>query len=205
MCNCKRKRDHIVYPHASRAGRIFFATTISEAISPPDKGIGLCRTGHDFVIRGMTDRPKSNYLLPTTPDSAGPVEFNRLVTRRAIKVLHIEDDPSVARAMARVLRLKGCEVFSAATRDEAMHHVGSDGLRPDLILTDFQLGERFTSEGIVAEIAARLQFKPPTILLTGTAGQPVDKAKAFADRILPKPIDIDVLLREIESLLGTRL
>ena len=86
-----------------------------------------------------------------------------------------------------------------------MQHVESDGLRPDLILTDFQIGARFTSDEIVAEIVARLQFKPPTILLTGRAGQPVDKAKAFADRILPKPIDIDVLLREIESLLGSRL
>ena len=122
----------------------------------------------------------------------------------AIKVLHIEDDPSVARSMARVLRLKGCEVFSASTREEAIQHV-EFGLRPDLILTDFQLGARFTSEEIVVEIVARLQFKPPTIMLTGTAGQPVDKAKAFADRILPKPIDTEVLLREIEALLGSRL
>jgi hypothetical protein len=34
----------------------------------------------------------------------------------AIKILHIEDDPSVARAMARVLRLLGYEVISEAPR-----------------------------------------------------------------------------------------
>jgi PAS domain S-box-containing protein len=122
----------------------------------------------------------------------------------AIKVLHIEDDPSVARSMARVLRLEGYEVASAATRDEAMQHLEVHGLRPDLILTDSQLRMGCTSDQIVAEIAARLQFKPPTIMLTGAANQHVRQARSFADRILAKPVDIKVLLREIECLVGTR-
>jgi len=120
-----------------------------------------------------------------------------------VKVLHIEDDPSVARSMARVLRLEGYEVASAATRDEALQHLEAHGLRPDLILTDSQLRNGFTSDQIVAEIAARLQFKPPTIMLTGAANQQVMKASSFADRILAKPVDIKVLLREIECLVST--
>jgi PAS domain S-box-containing protein len=121
----------------------------------------------------------------------------------AIKVLHIEDDPSVARSMARVLRLEGYEVASAATRDEAMQHLEIHGLRPDLILTDSQLRMGFTSDQIVAEIAARLQFRPPTIMLTGAANQQGEHARSFADRILAKPVDIKVLLREIERLLSS--
>jgi DNA-binding response OmpR family regulator len=47
--------------------------------------------------------------------------------------------------------------------------------------------------------------KPPTIMLTGdTADEHVEKAKATADRILPKPVNIDALLREMTNLLGTR-
>jgi PAS domain S-box-containing protein len=122
----------------------------------------------------------------------------------AIKVLHIEDDPSVARSVARLLRLEGYEVASAATRDEAMQHLELHGLRPDLILTDSQLRVGFTSDQIVAEIAARLQFKPPTIMLTGAATLEVERAGSFADRILAKPVDIKVLMREIECLVGTR-
>jgi CheY-like chemotaxis protein len=123
---------------------------------------------------------------------------------RAIKVLHIEDDPSVARSMARLLRLHGYEVATAATRDEAMQHLELQGLRPDLILADSQLGVGLTGDELVAAIAARLKFKPPTIMLTSvTACQP-EKVKSIADRILPKPVDVDVLLHEIEILLGTR-
>ncbi len=73
----------------------------------------------------------------------------------AIKVLHIEDDPGIARSMAMVLRLEGYEVTSAASRDEALEHIDAHGLRPDLILSDFQLPMGFTGDQVVAEIAAR--------------------------------------------------
>jgi DNA-binding response OmpR family regulator len=116
-------------------------------------------------------------------------------------LLHIEDDPSVARSVARALRLAGYKVVSAATRDEVMQFLEVQGLRPALILTDFQLGEGFTGDMIVAEIAELLQFRPPTIMLTGVSGPGVEHAKACADRVLTKPVDVSVLLREIEDLL----
>jgi two-component system, chemotaxis family, CheB/CheR fusion protein len=120
----------------------------------------------------------------------------------AIKLLYIEDNPSVARSMAKLLRLYGYDVISAATRDEAMQHVKVRGLRPDLILTDFELPNGFSGDKIVSEIAARLRFRPPTIMLTGGTedlhGKVID-----VDRILAKPVDIKLLVREIELLRGT--
>ena len=129
-------------------------------------------------------------LLMTAPRTVG-----------GIKVLHIEDDPSVARSMARLLRLQGYEVASAATREEVMHHLEVNGLRPDLILTDSQLRMGVTGDELVSEVAARLQFKPPTIMLTSDTGAYAGQAKSIADRILPKPVDINALLHEIEDLL----
>jgi DNA-binding response OmpR family regulator len=123
----------------------------------------------------------------------------------AIKVLHIDDDPSVASAIARTLRRNGYTVAGAANRDEALLHVEVHGFRPDLILTDYQLGMGFAGDVIVVEIAARLKFTTPTIMLTGSASEQVKSAKSFADRILAKPVDINVLLREIEGLLHKRL
>jgi len=122
-----------------------------------------------------------------------------------IKVLHIEDDPRVARSMGRLLRLKGYEVVSAATREEVRQHMRVGGLCPDLILTDFQLALGLTSDEIIADIVARLQFKPPTIVLSGGATGPhAAKIKSIADRILPKPVDIETLLHEIDELLKVR-
>jgi two-component system, chemotaxis family, CheB/CheR fusion protein len=120
----------------------------------------------------------------------------------AIKLLYIEDNAGVARSMARLLRLHGFDVVSAATRDEAMQHVEIRGLHPDLILTDFELPNGFTGDKIIDEIAARLRFRPPTIMLTSGTGDLHGKV-IDVDRILAKPVDIKLLVREIELLLGT--
>jgi CheY-like chemotaxis protein len=121
----------------------------------------------------------------------------------APRVLHIEDNLSVSRAIARVLRLKGYKVFSAATREEAIGHFDVHGWRPDVILADFQLARGSTSERIVAEIAARLGSKPPTIVLAGTMDLRTESAaKSFADRVLIKPVDFEVLLHELDVVLN---
>jgi two-component system, chemotaxis family, CheB/CheR fusion protein len=104
--------------------------------------------------------------------------------------------------MARLLRLHGYDVVSAATRDEAMQHVKVRGLRPDLILTDYELPNGLTGDKIVGEIAAQLRFRPPTIMLTSGTGDLHGKV-TDVDRILAKPVDIKLLVREIELLQGT--
>ena len=105
--------------------------------------------------------------------------------------------------MSMLLRLEGYDVIGAASRDEAMQQVDVHGLRPDLILCDYQLPLGITGDEIIAELAAKLPVKPPTIMLTGDiADKHFEKARAMADRILPKPVDVNLLLREIETLLG---
>jgi CheY-like chemotaxis protein len=160
----------------------------------PLDGLQKSTTQRSFVLRGVEKNASVDMPAQAIPaPSLG-----------AIKVLHIEDDLSVARSIARALRARGCEVASAATRDEAMQHLEVHGFRPDVILTDYQLEMGVTGDVIVAEIAARLQFRPPTIMLTGVASQQVAGVKSFADRTLAKPVDINALLCEIESLLRDR-
>jgi CheY-like chemotaxis protein len=122
----------------------------------------------------------------------------------AIRVLHIEDDPRVTKAVARRLRLEGYEVISAASGDEAIQRV-EDGLLPNLILTDYHLPLEMTGDQVITEIATRLGFKPPTIMLESSRGPEVEGLRSAADRIFAKPADMDVVLREIGRLLGTRV
>jgi CheY-like chemotaxis protein len=121
-----------------------------------------------------------------------------------VKVLHIEDDPGVARSMARVLRLKGYNVISASSGDEAVKMV-EEGLIPDLILTDYHLPSKMTGYEVIIEIAMRLGFKPPTIMLASVPDPRAEKMHSPVDRIFTKPADIDVLLCEMDRLLDTRV
>ena len=117
----------------------------------------------------------------------------------SIKVLHIEDDLSVAKSVARLLRLHGYEVISAASGDEAIQMV-ENALIPDLIPTDYYLPLQMTDDQVVIEIAARLGFKPPTMFLASAPGI----GTYVADRVFSKPADMDAVVREIERLIGTR-
>ena len=132
---------------------------------------------------------------PQAPPSAGPA------SRRGT-ILHVEDDVGVARSMGLLLSLEGYTVVHAASRAEALRRV-EGGTRPDLILCDFHLQQGQTGDQVVVELVAALGRKPPTIVLTGDiSDRQIGKARAVADRILPKPVDIEVLLREFDGLLA---
>jgi PAS domain S-box-containing protein len=154
--------------------------------------------GSTFTLRlprgvRMDDAPATPIAIPVAAQAppAGTVT-----------VLHIEDDPGVARSMAMLLRLEGYEVIGVATRDEALQQVTTHALRPDLILSDYNLPMGFSGDEVVAEIAVSLGFKPPTIMLTGDiADKHLRQAKLVADRILPKPVDVALLLSCMSALL----
>ncbi len=142
---------------------------------------------------------------PASPDAWAPGGLPPVApggsrSRRGT-ILHVEDDVGVARSMGLLLSLEGYTVVHAASRAEALRRV-EEGVRPDLILCDFHLQQGQTGDQVVGELAEALGRKPPTIVLTGDiSDRQIGKARAVADRILPKPVDIDVLLREFDGLL----
>lgn len=171
------------------------ATLLNHAVSIRSTG----EAGTTFTVRldRGADVNGSGTPLPAPPAVAAPHAAG------AKRILHIEDDPAVARSMAMLLSLEGYEVAGAASRDEALQQIGERGFRPDLILCDFQFPQGVTGDAIVSEIAARLKFRPPTILLTGDiANKHIKRAGLVADRIFAKPVNINTLLQECETLLA---
>jgi two-component system, sensor histidine kinase len=126
-------------------------------------------------------------------------------TRAALqrKVLHVEDDPSVARAVARLLRIQGYDVSSAASGAEAIQVV-EDGLVPDVILADYHLPFEMTGDQVVTEITTRLGFRPPTIVLASVPSPEVEKVLSVADCVFGKPADMLLVVREMQHLLSAR-
>jgi CheY-like chemotaxis protein len=122
---------------------------------------------------------------------------------RPLKVLHIEDDASVARAVARLLRIEGCEVTSVASGEKAVRVIDT-GLVPDVILVDYHLPFHVTGDEVVAEIATRLGYRPPTILFGSDLPLNRQKMMTVADHIFEKPADMFLVIRAIRELLLTR-
>ena len=82
-------------------------------------------------------------------------------------ILHVDDEQSVRASMAILLRTDGYEVSSAASGTEALQ-LASDGLHPDVLIVDFNLGNRQMNGTAIAEALRKiLRYATPIIMLTG--------------------------------------
>ncbi len=117
--------------------------------------------------------------LEKSPQVAGGSGFGR-----PLKVLVVEDDPSVREVVSEFLRRDDHTVSTAESGREGLEKFGAGGF--DLVVTDLAL-EEMSGQQMAAEIKAR-QADMPVILLTG-----------FADTLLAsgeKPAGIDAVLRK---------
>ena len=118
------------------------------------------------------------------------------------KVLIVDDDPGILRAIRHIVEKEGYEVVSATN--------GMTGLRmakeenPDLLLLDVML------PGIDGfEICSRLRSDPQTaelpIIMLSAKGQEADRTAGLnvgANEYLTKPVDRTVLLEKMAVLLS---
>ncbi len=117
-------------------------------------------------------------------------------------VLVVEDRASLRRMMRTALAQAGYAVTVAAEGDQGLELAGTG--RFALVLTDLRLPGASGLEILGASRAVRPEV--PVIVLTahGTVQVAVDAMKAGAADFLEKPIDVDDLLRLVESHLSRR-
>ncbi len=122
----------------------------------------------------------------------------------AKKILIVEDDPSVLRAISYMLEKEGYNVLTAT--DGLTGLTKAKGENPDLLILDVML------PGIDGfEICHRLRAEPQTaqlpILMLSAKGQAADKAMGLqvgANEYLTKPVERLVLLGRVEALLAAK-
>jgi signal transduction histidine kinase/ActR/RegA family two-component response regulator len=110
-------------------------------------------------------------------------------------VLVIEDEASVRSALRRLLKARGIEATIVATAGEALTLIKEQGLRPDVLLCDYNL--RGSSDGIetVRRLRVALGRNLPTVVMTGdTRLQTVNLISAQGIAVLIKPFLAEELL-----------
>ena len=125
------------------------------------------------------------------------------VTRSSPKILVVDDDPNITRALWRRFRSVGIEVIRSHHGKEGMVLAMSE--RPDVIITDYKMpgisGERFLMNLKYNDLTKHI----PVIMITGvTFGGKEDFAlkrqvlgPGGAVSFLNKPLDFDALLNEL--------
>jgi CheY-like chemotaxis protein len=126
------------------------------------------------------------------PSSLGA---RRSRSRKSTFILVVDDDPDVLAALSDALETEGYEVRGARDGIEAIEAIAER--RPDLIITDLLMP---TMTGF--ELLAALHDDPqlatiPTLIIT--AGRSPDVSATTGSMVLPKPLDLDRLMRAISA------
>jgi PAS domain S-box-containing protein len=131
----------------------------------------------------------------STPSPTGDVG-----ALRGRRVLVVEDDADSREAIALALSLEGARVEAAGSADEALARL--DRTQPDAVVSDLSMpgADGYT---LLQELRAR-GVAAPVIAVSGFA-TPEDRRRALAAGFcahVAKPVDVEVLLRTLEHLLG---
>src|SRR5204863_2136925 len=117
----------------------------------------------------------------------------------SVRVLVVDDEPQLRRALERALKLEGYEVALAADGDEALQSIGS--APHDAIVLDVLMPKRDGLE-VCRELRARGDDTPVLMLTARDAVQDrVDGLDAGADDYVVKPFALEELLARLRALL----
>ena len=122
----------------------------------------------------------SSALSPVEPQGLGGVE--------GMRVLVIEDDGFALEAIRDLLISWGCIVNAAASVSQALDFVNAYA-PPDVVLSDFRLGEERTGLDVIAMVRAHARREIPACLLSGdTDAGLIQAAKDAGLTLLHKPV-----------------
>jgi two-component system, OmpR family, KDP operon response regulator KdpE len=114
------------------------------------------------------------------------------------RILVVDDEMEIRRALSRALSTRGFEVETAADGEQALAH--AEAFRPDLIVLDLNLPEL---DGL--EVCRRLRtWTSVQILVLSVREDESDKVAALdlgADDYLTKPFGVDELVARVRALL----
>jgi two-component system response regulator MprA len=117
------------------------------------------------------------------------------------RILVVDDDRSLRRAVTRVLELEGYEVEAAVDGVEAVAFFEADGRHePDLVVLDVLMPNL---DGLAACRLIRTKSRVPILMLTarGAVDERVEGLEAGADDYLAKPFAVVELIARVRALL----
>ena len=121
-----------------------------------------------------------------------------------VKLLIIDDDKFSRSGISEITKHWGCEVEAVSSADTALALINSNAFRPDIIISDYRLGDGKTGVQAIAAVRALLGESIPATLISGDTGNDLtDKAKKAGLPVLHKPVS-PAKLRSMTQFLATK-
>jgi CheY-like chemotaxis protein len=129
-------------------------------------------------------------IVAALPASATPLESQRTPTTplSGLRVLTIDNEPTILEGMRSLLTAWGCIVTSAPDLAGAVDGIVREPLPPEVIIADYHLDEGHGLDMIRA-LRSRLGMHVPAVLVTADRTPAVrDAAAAIGVHLLNKPV-----------------
>ncbi|MBC7953973.1 MAG: PAS domain-containing protein [Rhodospirillaceae bacterium] len=125
---------------------------------------------------------------------------NEVVT--GLRIMVIEDNPTVRQGFQLMLGGWNCHVLEAETGEQALHMGAQEGWRFDFIIADHRLGAGLSGTAAAAEICKRAGRSIPTLIVTGdTDPERIKEVHASGFEMAHKPIGPVELAHQMTKLL----
>jgi PAS domain S-box-containing protein len=143
--------------------------------------------------------PAGHGSVRRTPQAAEPA---LRVARAQVRVLLVEDDPSVREATRMLLKSDGYQVTAVNSLADALAHAAKDP-RLDLLVTDYHLRDGETGMQVIVALREVLKVPLRAILITGDTSAAVHELRMDPHlRLASKPIRAEELLGMLAALLN---
>jgi two-component system, NtrC family, response regulator GlrR len=121
-------------------------------------------------------------------------------TDSPLHILIVDDDPSMVKALSRLLRSAGHTVETAASGSEALSHLEKEKF--DLVITDYQMpGMR--GDALAAAIKALVPLQPVLMLTAHVKRLRCSSGSLSAvDMVIAKPFEAEELFEAVAKLSG---
>lgn len=139
-----------------------------------------CGTTFSIVMPVAT--PQDADLLPAAAESTG------LGAVEGMRLLVVEDDGFVLEAICDLLTSWGCVVMAAGSVPQALDYISAFPA-PDVVLSDFRLGEERNGMDVIAMVRAHARRDMPACLMSGdTDAGLMQTAREAGLTLLHKPV-----------------
>jgi two-component system, sensor histidine kinase len=190
----------------------FVRIAISQPSSDTGLGLGLSivrrlaqRLNHPLVLRSRPGRGSLfavGLVLDRNPAhtlSEANEEAALLQLLQGRLVLLIDDDATVLKSMQLFLRTYQCEILAAHSTSSALQVV-DDCLRiPDLLLSDFRLGEADNGVQAITQVRALVDEAVPALLITADLEPARAMVHSLNIGVLAKPLQANKLLSALRA------